>query len=37
MMVILTKNIYISFEDTLLLGICIPGVSPRGGRASKVA
>jgi hypothetical protein len=31
MMVLLRKIIAPSFEDTLPLGTCIPGVSPSGG------
>jgi hypothetical protein len=33
-MVLLIKNIPLSFEDILLSVICVPGVSPWGGRAS---
>ena len=36
LIVLLIKNMSLSFEDILLLGIYIPGVSPPVGRDSRV-
>jgi len=36
-MVLLVKNMHLSFGNTLLSGKCIPGVSPRRGKATIVA